>query len=198
MDGKAPVPLPTHGPPPRRGLHSPEVPSGLRVGTHKDNLSGDAPVIGFPTASPVLPGVISQVTATLTPLFQGQLLGDPTQVSSHSSQGCPGRRCAGRGGGGTGELTHRTADAGSAGREEASPPHQVASPGRKSLEKSIVSEAATPGRPGRGLRGATGCGGNVAQGRRGRAVIVRRTGQREAPVARVRTPPAGRASAAGS
>lgn len=96
VDGKAPVPPATHGPPLRRGLHSPGVPSGLYVGTHNDNLSGDAPAIGFPTASPVLPGVTSQVTATLTPLFQGQLLGDPAQGSSH------GRRCAGRGGGGTG------------------------------------------------------------------------------------------------
>lgn len=147
VDGKAPVPPATHGPPLRRGLHSPEVPSGSYAGTHNDNLSGDAPAIGFPTASPVLPGVTSQVTATLTPLFQGQLLGDPAQGSSH------GRRCAGRGGGGTGELGHhRTAAAGSARREEAAPPHHVASPGRKSLEKSIVSAATTPGQPGRGLR----------------------------------------------
>lgn len=146
VDGKAPVPPATHGPPLRRGLHSPEVPSGSYAGTHNDNLSGDAPAIGFPTASPVLPGVISQVTATLTPLFQGQLLGDPAQGSSH------GRRCVGRGGGGTGELGHRTAAAGSARREEAAPPHHVASLGRKSLEKSIVSAATTPGQPGRGLR----------------------------------------------
>lgn len=138
VDGKAPVPPATHGPPLRRGLHSPEVPSGSYAGTHNDNLSSDAPAIGFPTASPVLPGVTSQVTATLTPLFQGQLLGDPAQGSSH------GRRCAGRGGGGTGSWV-------TAQRTQA-PPHHVASPGRKSLEKSIVSAATTPGQPGRGLR----------------------------------------------
>lgn len=151
VDGKAPVPPATHGPPLRRGLHSPEVPSGSYAGTHNDNLSGDAPAIGFPTASPVLPGVTSQVTATLTPLFQGQLLGDPAQGSSHGRRCARGAAEAAQGWRGV-ELGHRTADAGSARREEAAPPHHVASPGRKSLEKSIVSAATTPGQPGRGLR----------------------------------------------
>lgn len=90
-----------------------------------------APAIGFPTAFPVLPGVISQVTVTLTPLFQGPLLGNPTQDSSYLLHGCHGRRYAGRSGGGKGELVHSTADPGSMGRKETPPPYQVASPGQR-------------------------------------------------------------------
>lgn len=162
VDGKAPVPPATHGPPLRRGLHSPEVPSGSYAGTHNDNLSSDAPAIGFPTASPVLPGVTSQVTATLTPLFQGQLLGDPAQGSSH------GRRCAGRGGGGTGWGGWSWVTAQHSGRRlRASRGSRSATSRGESGPKKSGEEHRLCGhhtwaawkRP----APATGCGGNVVQ-----------------------------------
>lgn len=161
VDGKAPVPPATHGPPLRRGLHSPEVPSGSYAGTHNDNLSGDAPAIGFPTASPVLPGVISQVTVTLTPLFQGQLLGDPAQGSSY------GLRCAGRGGGGTGVGGCGAGSPHSGRRLRAARGSRSATSRGESGPKKSGEEHRLCGhhtwaawkRP----APATGCGGNVVQ-----------------------------------